>query len=81
MKLTTRQVSEAQEHEAAVDAAYSFIEELYTDLEAFIEDKSEKWQESEKGEAASQRLSDLEELRDSLETVRDALGALVTGDE
>lgn len=49
-----------------VDEAYGFVEDIHSEREGEYDDRSERWQEGERGEAAATWLSELEEVRDSL---------------
>lgn len=59
----TSQLAEALERaNAEVDSAHSFIDELTSAQQDLFDEKSEKWQEGEKGEAVQGWLDELREL-------------------
>lgn len=54
-----------------LSAAADAVTEIKDDLESEFEDKSEKWQESEAGEAARQDIDNLENWIGEIENARD----------
>ena len=47
------------------------IEEKMDDRQAIYDERSEKWQDSEKGEAYQERTDKLEEIRDNISTLQE----------
>lgn len=56
-----KRTKEAKELISKIEDVHIFLEELVDQKQSSYDDKSEKWQDSEKGEEASQLISDLEE--------------------
>jgi len=64
-----------------LDASKTALEELYGELQGAYDDKSEKWQEGEKGQAASGCIETLTEAAYTLyNTIQDLDGLTSTDD-
>lgn len=58
------------------------LEDILEDLQSYFDERSESWQESERGEEFSDHLYNLEELKDTLENAAmDARDNLDLNDE
>ena len=62
---------------SAIELAKSDLETLKDEIEEAYDGKSEKWQESEKGQEASQEKDNIENALSELETARDSVQSLV----
>lgn len=52
---------------------HAFMEEMASNMQSEWDDKSEKWQEGENGEAAAELITQLEGIRDAAEALKDAV--------
>ena len=57
----------------ALETVKEDLQTLYNNLEETMEEKSDKWKESEAGEAAQGELENLESSIDAIETACDSL--------
>jgi hypothetical protein len=57
------------EFERAKEALREFIDEEYTDADEAFENRSEKWKESDEGEAAQERVNAMQQFRDDMECI------------
>lgn len=65
--MSLKKTSQVEQHLSNIEAAKVFFEELAEKKQTAFDNKSEKWQESEAGEQASENISSIEEIRDSLD--------------
>jgi hypothetical protein len=63
---------------AEAEAIIEKITRLRDTLQEQYDNKSEKWQESEKGEAANTAIEELTGALDNLESAKDSLGNVVS---
>lgn len=68
-----KRTKEVKELISNVESVKVFLEDQVDQKQSAYDNKSEKWQESEKGEEASQVISNLEEARDEAESLMDKL--------
>ena len=61
-------------HLATIEAMFDEIDTMRTEARAAFEEKSERWQESDKGQEASEECDRLDTLADAIEAARDAFG-------
>lgn len=54
---------------AALALAYALVEEICTQMQAYTEERSEAWQESERAQEMLTRLEALEEVREQMQTL------------
>lgn len=54
-----------------------FIQDCTDELQEAFDNKSEKWQESDKGEEAQQRIADLEAIQEKLQELKDLASEIV----
>ena len=66
--------------EQKLDEAKSAVDEMWQEEEAAYSDRSERWQKSENGQAAKERVDALEQLASEIETATDTLNGLRAGD-
>lgn len=64
-----RKTKEVEKHMSAIEDAQIFFNEMLEKRQASYDNKSEKWQESEKGEEEQSNIDDLEEISSDLEEV------------
>jgi hypothetical protein len=62
--------------EAKLDEAKTSVDEIWQEEEAAYSDRSERWQEGEKGQATKERIDLLEQLADEIGTAIDTLNSL-----
>lgn len=55
--------------QASLSAALVMLGTVHREMQVYYEDRSERWQDSERGEAFLERTDALEEIIDSLETI------------
>jgi hypothetical protein len=65
---------------SGLDDVKAFLEQLHEEKQEAYDNKSDKWQESEKGEAASDELYNIEEARDEAESLYDKVSELFPED-
>lgn len=65
--MKTTQIKQLEKHYEAIENAKLAIEDIKSELEDAFSEKSEKWQEGEKGEEAQDEISNLEYLIDGLD--------------
>jgi len=53
----------------AIAVARCLLTEVAEEMQAYFEERSEQWQESERGEPHQQRVQELQDIVDALETV------------
>lgn len=51
---------------AAARMAYSLLDTICDEMQAYADDRSEQWQESDRADEFTQRLTAVEEIRDAL---------------
>ena len=61
--------------EAKLDEAKSSVDEIWQEEEASYSERSERWQESEKGQTTQERIDLLEQLAGEIETAIDTLNS------
>lgn len=54
---------------AAIRHAAAFLTQVVEEMEEYYDDRSEEWQDGERGEAHQQRTDDLQEILDALDQV------------
>jgi hypothetical protein len=62
--------------EAKLDEAKTSVDEIWQVEEAAYSDRSERWQESEKGQSVKERIDAPEQLASEIETAIDTLNGL-----
>jgi len=55
--------------QAALSAARLLVEQVSQEMEAYYQDRSERWQEGERGEQFSERLEEIEEVLEGLKNL------------
>ncbi len=55
--------------EGMKDQARTLLQQLHDETEAYFDDRSEQWQESDKGEAMRERIEALAAILDDLDTL------------
>lgn len=60
---------QVEKHMAAIEDARLFFEELAQKKQESYDNKSEKWQEGDKGQEEQENISSLEDITNSLESV------------
>lgn len=53
-----------------ISGCYSDLEEIQEELQESFDNKSENWQESEKGEEAQEEIDSVEELKDNCDSLQ-----------
>lgn len=74
----TKQVSK---HMAAIDAAKVFFEEFHEKKQQYYDNKSERWQEGDKGSEMSEDIDSLESIKDDCERLYDSIDSLFDEEE
>lgn len=69
-------VGKATDLIGALEEAKAEIEDLHATVEGEFDDRSEKWQESEKGEAEREAIDKIQEIIDAIGQAIDELGDL-----
>jgi chromosome condensin MukBEF complex kleisin-like MukF subunit len=73
MIMNAAQRKQIERVEALLSEARCILEELRDDLQAAFDEKSERWQESERGEAAQEEIDNLENACASVEEIEGSL--------
>lgn len=51
----------------AATMAYALLNTICDEMQAYFDDRSEQWQESERGDEFTERITGIEDIRDTLE--------------
>ena len=68
-----KKTKQVEKYIAMIEEAKQFFENLAFDRQDTYDNKSEKWQESEKGEDCQTEITDLEDIAESLEETLDRI--------
>lgn len=60
-----------EKYNEVAQEAYNFFDDIHSDRESEFDDKSESWQEGDRGQAASAWVEEIYDLRDSLEDIEE----------
>lgn len=75
--MTAKQKKQLSEHLSTLEQIYADIESIKDELQETFDNKSEKWQDSEKGEEASNQLNTFDECLQSIEESKEKISELI----
>lgn len=74
--MSYKRTKEVEKHLSNIEAAKIYFEDLHSKKEDKLSSKSERWQESEKGQSELEDINSLEQIRDDSESLYDAISDL-----